>query len=131
MTGFAVSLPYPPSVNRLWRHVHTKGGCRTYKTDEARRFEATAFLLTKRAIMATERQMIPTPPYEVSIEVWRPDKRRRDIDNVVKAAIDAVFLAMGRDDAWVDRLTVWRGETWIDKTDPRCIVWVSGKDDAG
>jgi crossover junction endodeoxyribonuclease RusA len=48
-------------------------------------------------------------PLEVSIDVFPPDRRRRDVDNVQKALLDA--LAHGgayHDDSQINRLSIER-----------------------
>lgn len=45
----------------------------------------------------------------VSIRVYPPDKRRRDLDNLMKCLIDALQHAgMYQDDSQIDRLLVTR-----------------------
>ena len=74
-------LPYPPSVNRYWRMV--KG--RMLISREGRVF--------RRRICSSLAAAGAEPmdgPLAVRIEVYPPDNRRRDIDNVMKALLDAL-----------------------------------------
>ncbi len=77
---FEVELPYPPSINHYWRRV----GSRTLISREGRRFRerVVAILTFRDGPMAG--------PLKVDLEVYPPDKRRRDIDNVQKALLDAL-----------------------------------------
>jgi len=76
-----VELPFPPSVNHYYRRV----GPRTLISREGRRFrEKIASVLAALGL----RPM--TGPLEVHVEVYPPDRRRRDIDNVQKALFDAL-----------------------------------------
>lgn len=76
-----VELPYPPSINHYWRRV----GYRTLISREGRRF--------RREVMAILAAMGVRPiagKLAVHIVVHPPDNRRRDVDNVVKALLDAL-----------------------------------------
>lgn len=89
-----VELPWPPSVNRLWRSV----GGRTLLSREGRRYrrEVMARLAAARA-----RPMVG----RLSVSLWLhpPDRRRRDIDNPQKALLDAMQDAgLFEDDSQID-----------------------------
>lgn len=95
-----LELPYPPSVNHYWRRV----GARTLISRGGRAFRKAVC-----AILAAGGVRPLTGPLAVEVAVFPPDKRRRDIDNVQKALLDA--LAHGgayQDDSQVARLTVER-----------------------
>ena len=94
-------LPYPPSINHYWRRV----GPRTLISREGRRF--------RRDVMAILAAMEIEPlagPLVVEVEVFPPDNRRRDIDNVQKALLDALEHggAYG-DDSQIVKLTIQKG----------------------
>ena len=47
----------------------------------------------------------------VEIIVWPPDKRRRDLDNVLKSLFDAITHAgIWEDDCLIDQMFVYRGQ---------------------
>ena len=76
-----IELPYPPSINHYWRRV----GYRTLISREGRRF--------RQEVVATLAAMNVRPvtgDVAVHIIVHPPDRRRRDIDNVIKALLDAL-----------------------------------------
>lgn len=76
-----LELPWPPSINHYWRRV----GARTLISREGRRFRETVL-----AILA-ETSMVPlTEELEMLIVASPPDRRRRDIDNIPKALLDAL-----------------------------------------
>ena len=81
-----VELPWPPSVNHYWRlgqghfHVSTEG--RRYKS-------AVAAILEKAGIRPVN------GPVKITIDAYPPDRRRRDIDNLEKALLDACCLPNG------------------------------------
>jgi Holliday junction resolvase RusA-like endonuclease len=95
-------LPYPPSINHYWRRV----GHQTLISREGRRFRASVV-----AILAAIRLQPLAGDLAVEVEVYPPDRRRRDIDNVQKALLDA--LAHGgayADDSQVVRLEITKRE---------------------
>ena len=94
----AFSLPWPPSVNRYWRH----GRGRVYLAPAGRQF----IELVRNAIpmfhdaWETERVFL-------EVEAYPPDRRRRDIDNILKALLDGLEKgSVFRDDSQVKKLRV-------------------------
>lgn len=96
----AFILPYPPSINHYWRRV----GGRTLISREGRRYRnRVCALLAARGVRPWSGRLA------VRLDVYPPDRRRRDLDNVQKALLDA--LAHGgayEDDSQIDRLEVER-----------------------
>lgn len=76
-----LELPYPPSINHYWRRV----GYRTLISREGRRFRQRVL-----AILAALGVKPMAGRLAVQVEVFPPDSRRRDIDNVQKALLDAL-----------------------------------------
>jgi len=100
-SGRVLELPYPPSVNHIWRRV----GPRTVISREGRRYRKDVC-----ATLAAMRVARMDGRLAVRVTVCPPDGRRRDLDNVQKSLLDA--LAHGgayRDDSQIDRLEVERG----------------------
>jgi crossover junction endodeoxyribonuclease RusA len=95
-----LELPYPPSVNHYWRRV----GARTLISRGGRAFrQAVCSILAARGVRPLE------GPLELAVDVFPPDRRRRDLDNLQKALLDA--LAHGGaylDDSQIARLTIER-----------------------
>jgi crossover junction endodeoxyribonuclease RusA len=61
------------------------------------------------AVLEQGRPKIGSDRCAVDIEVCMPDKRRRDLDNLPKAILDALtHAAVWDDDSQVDDLRVWR-----------------------
>jgi len=108
-----LTLPFPPSVNHYWRHV----GPRTLISREGRAFRASVCAYLK-AIRVTPF----SGPLAVHIDVHPPDRRRRDLDNLQKAPLDALQHGGAYHD---DSQIVWLS---IDKRDPvpggKCRVWI-------
>jgi crossover junction endodeoxyribonuclease RusA len=97
----SLSLPFPPSANRLWRAW--KG--RNIKSAEYRKWLA----LGAADLLAQEAEPIPGP-YRMTMIVNRPDRRRRDLSNLVKPVEDLLQSAgLIRDDADCQRLLVLWG----------------------
>lgn len=93
-----MELPYPPSVNRYWRHnrgvTHISKEGREYQghVRECARVQAVACIADK---------------VELSIELNPPDRRRRDVDNVLKALLDGLQKGgVLEDDSQVKKLTI-------------------------
>ena len=93
-----ISLPYPPSVNHLWRVG--KGG-RVHKSKEGRAWADEAAWLVKSSGVKV------TGPYILSVVVHRPDKRRRDLDNLSKAVGDALQAGGAIEDDCLCVASVW------------------------
>lgn len=94
---FTAELPYPPSVNHYYRHV----GFRTLISREGRAY--------RKRVCSILRAAGVTPmsgPLDVELDLHPPDKRRRDVDNVLKSLLDS--LQHGRlyhDDSQIVRLS--------------------------
>jgi crossover junction endodeoxyribonuclease RusA len=76
-----LSLPFPPSVNSLWRVGRSGGMYRSPKYAEWRKsalWEVTAQVRTRKI----------KGEYKLTVHVVRPDKRHRDLDNIIKALSD-------------------------------------------
>lgn len=112
-----LTLPFPPSVNRYWRHV----GRRTLLSREGRQFrERVCSLVAARKLNPLVGELA------VSIDLHPRDRRRRDADNFLKATLDALEHAgVYKDDAQIAHLE-------IDKCDPiksgRCVVRIEPHD---
>jgi Holliday junction resolvase RusA-like endonuclease len=97
-----LELPYPPSVNHYWRRV----GARTLISRGGRAFrEAVCSILAAHGVRPLD------GPLVVEVTIHPPDKRRRDIDNIQKALLDALQHGGAyQDDSQIVRLTIEKGE---------------------
>lgn len=97
-----LTLPFPPSVNRYWRHV----GQKTLISRKGREFrESVCSILAKRDFQPLRGDLA------VSIRLDPPDRRRRDIDNFLKAGLDALEHAgVYENDAQIAHLEIDRGD---------------------
>lgn len=108
-----LTLPYPPSVNHIWRHVVIKGTVRTLLSKEGREYKAKV-----RGGIGGENDTF-AGRLAVRIIVYPPDRRKRDIENVCKILCDSlsreikggklVFSGVWFDDSQIDVLHVERG----------------------
>ena len=74
-------LPYPPSVNHYWRRV----GARTLISRQGRAFrESVCSLLALRRLHPLDGWL------KVHLQIFPPDRRRRDVDNIQKPVLDAL-----------------------------------------
>lgn len=106
-----LTLPYPPSVNAIWRVFRN----RIIKAKAGREY-------AKRVqLEASAQEAVPLDgPVAVSVTAYRPQKRG-DLDNTLKAAFDALNGVAWGDDSQVVELHAWRMD---DKTNPRLEVHV-------
>lgn len=99
-------LPYPPSVNHYWKtgRIFKNGRSITtrYKSQQANKFISDV-----KAIVGN----VTTSSYRLGVEilVYPPDKRCRDIDNILKGVLDSlVTCGLMFDDEQIDDLRVIR-----------------------
>lgn len=98
---FQLELPWPPSINHYWRH--TKTGHYISKEGKLYRI-AVGFLCLKYKNMFSDKARL-----SVSIEAFPPDRRKRDLDNVLKSLLDALQNAgVYQDDSQIDQLSIAR-----------------------
>ena len=98
-----VTLPWPPSVNTYWRkfrnHIVISQQGRDYRQ------------AVVDQVVLQDVAMHFTSKVKVSIEAWRPDKRKRDLDNLLKAVLDALTHAgMWDDDSQIVDLRIYWAE---------------------
>jgi crossover junction endodeoxyribonuclease RusA len=102
----SLSLPWPPSVNTYWRNV-SKGRLagRVLISEAGRKYRKDVSSLIgafgMRKALACE--------LSVSIIAYPPDRRRRDLDNILKSLLDSCTHAgLWLDDSQIGRLTISR-----------------------
>jgi crossover junction endodeoxyribonuclease RusA len=96
--GATLVLPYPPSVNHYWRHV----GPRVLLSRQGRVYRDAVTL-------AVYQQGAPrlTGRLSLTLLVRCPDRRARDLDNMLKATLDALaYAGVYASDSQIDRLHV-------------------------
>ena len=97
---FCYQLPYPPSVNHIYRRTK-RGG--VMLDDKARSYrEEVIYAIGKGHTTLTGR-------LRVQVDAYMPDRRTRDVSNILKALEDAMTHAgVWKDDGQIDDLRVIR-----------------------
>jgi len=105
-------LPFPPSVNGYWRHViiPARGAgtprAATLISAEGRKY-AQDVAGTCKAVRVSGLRI--DGDLAVSVTLYPPDRRARDVDNYCKALLDALTKAgVWHDDSQLSRLVVER-----------------------
>jgi Holliday junction resolvase RusA-like endonuclease len=110
----------PPSVNHMYV---TCGGGRKALSGEAEAFRSLVL-----AALCGERPAVPDGPLAFGLYLTFDTKRRQDVDNRIKAAIDAIALALRFDDSRVARIVAERARQVA--REPRCVMtliaWCGG-----
>lgn len=106
-----ITLPYPPSANRYWRHAQG----RTYRSAEA-----VEYINTVGQLCMVERVRPTAEPVRVSVRVYRP-QRSGDLDNCLKVLLDSLRGYAYLDDKQIVELHAYRSD---DKASPRVEVEV-------
>lgn len=97
-----ISLPWPPSVNHVWRRV----GSKTLLSAEGRKYREA---VGKHCLVGRIAGKRLEGRLSVKILVNPPDRRRRDIDNLTKVPLDALtHAAVWEDDSQIDELYIRR-----------------------
>jgi crossover junction endodeoxyribonuclease RusA len=101
-----IELPFAPSVNHYWRHVACPKGIKVLVSEEGKLFrEAVGIMCVIARLKPMDGRL------GVLIEVFPPDRRGRDIDNLAKSTLDALQKAgVYQDDEHIDDLHVIRKE---------------------
>jgi crossover junction endodeoxyribonuclease RusA len=105
-----IRLPYPPSVNHYRRHTRSGGH---YISDKGRAYKNNA------ALTAREQGMRPiSGPVVVHINAFSP-RRAGDLDNLLKATLDALCGVAYADDSQIEYLSIRR---FANSNDPHIEV---------
>jgi crossover junction endodeoxyribonuclease RusA len=96
-------LPFPPSINSYY--VKTRNGVFISASGKA---------YHKRVLEDIKEQCGPMKPISIyvhlSVVLFMPDKRKRDLDNYMKPLLDSLTrCAFYEDDSLVNQLFVYRG----------------------
>lgn len=98
-------LPFPPTTNNLFRNVRGKGRVPT------KRYEQWMKQAMQELMVQQPERLVGF--VSVDLGFGRPDKRRRDLDNLLKAVLDAlVKFAVIEDDSKIIAISArWLKET--------------------
>lgn len=109
--GIQLTLPMPPSVNRYWRKFRN----RMVISDAGLAFRAEAHVICQKAGITPLQGRIT-----VTVRVYRP-ANRGDLDNSLKAILDALNKRAYQDDSQIDELHAYK---YLDRANPRVEVEV-------
>ena len=104
MDNVIIYLPWPPTVNSYYSTGHGKV---KYVSAKGRKFrDQVAQDIAEQAPGLTYAEQL-----YAEIVLYPPDRRTRDLDNYLKALLDALTLAgLWADDSQIDQLAIYRGE---------------------
>jgi crossover junction endodeoxyribonuclease RusA len=115
MQKIEITLPWPPSVNTYWRNFNGRVLI-SAKGREYRKAVADQVWIQRAAKHID---------YAVKVEIkaYRPDRRRRDLDNLLKALLDSMTHAgVMEDDALIEDLRVY----WADEVGGMVKITIEG-----
>ena len=97
-----VKLPYPPTVN----HYYTIARGRKILSTKGRAYKDTCGI----ELILQDAPKNLTARLEVNIDAYPPDRRKRDMDNIIKPLLDALQNYGMFDDEQIDILRIRRKE---------------------
>lgn len=103
-----LTLPWPPSTNTYWRHP-TRGALagRHLISEKGRSYRQAVTDLVAESRLGPPLDQ----PVRVEIVAFRPDRRRRDLDNLLKSILDSLTHAgVWTDDSLVADLRIRWGD---------------------
>ena len=96
--------PWPPTVNQYW--LLNRNGSRRL-SPKAWDFRKQAVIVAQMAGIDLDTREPLRKPVRVSVKAYPPDRRKRDIDNILKALFDAMtHTLIWEDDSQVKDLHV-------------------------
>lgn len=114
MDEIKIALPFPPTVNHYWKFVRNKSNVSVFISKRGILYRQEVLHMTINHKKENKWELA-TPYFQdqrltVAIGVYPPDKRKRDIDNILKSVLDAMTMArIYTDDSQIDHLIVDRG----------------------
>ena len=105
---FEVALPWPLTVNLYWRHKVTGRLATVYVSAEGKQYRKAVNDLVMEAA-TVQRYLKATGPLRVEIKACPPDKRKRDLDNILKSLLDSMTHAgVWEDDSQIQDLRIYK-----------------------
>jgi crossover junction endodeoxyribonuclease RusA len=100
--AISIELPYPPSVNHYWG----QSGKHRFIGAKGKEFRKTVIELIEREKIRTLFGRLA-----VHVNLYPPDRRKRDVDNCMKSLLDALeHGGLYENDSQIDELHIIRKE---------------------
>ena len=115
MRAIEFTLPIPPSVNRYWRLFNMGGFARVILSKDGRKYKDTVRGMIykhcqEHKISIGKGQELFTGRVGISVMLCPRNKKACDIDNYLKASLDALTAAhVWVDDSQIDSIYMIRG----------------------
>lgn len=101
MDILGLELPYPPSINHYY--IRSAHGVILGAKGKSYRRDVSLLLHRYKNAYSQDKRLV------VTINVFPPDKRKRDIDNILKCLLDSLeYAQVYKNDNQIDMLTVIR-----------------------
>ncbi|EFA5323135.1 RusA family crossover junction endodeoxyribonuclease [Escherichia coli] len=101
--GIEFVLPYPPTVNTYWR----RRGSTYFISEAGKRYRRDVALIVRQQRL----KLNLSGRLAITVIAEPPDKRRRDLDNILKAPLDALtHVGLLIDDEQFDEINIVRGQ---------------------
>ena len=105
---FEVTLPWPPTINTYWRHKVVGRLATVYVSGVGKIYRKAVNNLVMEAAMV-QRYLKQAGPLRVVIEAFPPDRRKRDLDNILKSLLDSLTHAgVWEDDSQIEDLRIYK-----------------------
>lgn len=106
--SFVVELPWPPTANHYWK----RNGSRYFISPKGIAFRDITIFTCKNI----QESFLNGERLCFKVDAYPPDKRRRDLDNILKATQDSLQKAnVYKDDCQIDLLQVRRMTSLLGK----------------
>ena len=107
---YTLILPFPPSQNGYYRSIPMGKSTRQIISKKGREFRDSVELRVALARANGDIKETLTGRLRVAMWLDPPDRRKRDLDNYLKAALDGMTKAgVWVDDEQIDQLEIYRG----------------------
>jgi crossover junction endodeoxyribonuclease RusA len=102
-----LNLPYPPSANSYWRHPDRGALAGKHLLSEnGRKYRRAVSLI----VGAARARLGLAVPVRMVVTAHMPDRRKRDLDNLLKGLLDALqYAGVYESDSQIDDLRIMRG----------------------
>lgn len=111
-----LTLPLPPSVNHAYRNATINGKARRVQRSGVRLYKAEV-----KTMALMQRARMLEGDVSLTAMVYFPDKRRRDLSNVIKVMEDSLVGITYRDDSQIHRLELHK---FVDRGNPRVEITI-------